>query len=201
MKFPRPKTLVTNDYPDLTITQPALFADLVQNFVHPTPLSHMDSYISASIDFLKHEQKLKSSKLHLNATRIGAELSFIYLTIPPSPIKIKCLIDTGCSNTILHSSIAEKLNLSYKPFNITISTATGESEDAVQGITHTYFTLYPANNPPITHCTSIIISNQLNNLDMILGAEFLFNDKKVHSISKNALTILNDNKKTHCTHV
>ena len=187
MKFPRPKTLVTNEYPDLKITQPALFADLVQNFEHPTPLSHMDSYISASIDFLKHEQKLKSSKLHLHATRIGAELSFIYLTIPPlsdknkMPYRYRML---KYYTTLIHS---RKLNISYKPFNIVISTASGESEDAVQGITHTNFTLYPADNPPKTCCTTIIISNQLNNLDMILGAEFLFNEKKF-TVSQKTLS-------------
>ena len=119
------------------------------NLCTPLPQSNMESYITASIDFLKNEQKIITTKIQLNTTKIGVELSFI-VTIPPSTLKLKCLIDTGCSNTILYTSMAEKINLTYKPFNIIISTATADSEDAVQGITHTNFQLYPTDRPPKT---------------------------------------------------
>ena len=56
MKFPRPRNLLINEYPDLTTEQPELFCELVQQFVHPPPQSNMESYITASIDFLKNEQ-------------------------------------------------------------------------------------------------------------------------------------------------
>ena len=46
--------------------------------------------------------------------------------------------------------MAEKINLTYKPFNIIISTATADSEDAEQGTTHSNFQLYPSDLPPKT---------------------------------------------------
>ena len=102
MKFPRPKNLLLNEYPDLTTGQPELFSELMQQFVHPLPQSNMESYITASIDFLKNEQKIITTKIQLNTTKIGVELSFI-VTIPPSTLKLKCLIDIGCSKyNIVH---------------------------------------------------------------------------------------------------
>ena len=75
----------------------------------------------------------------------------------------------------LDFNVVQLINLSYKPFSIIILTATGVSEDAVQGLTHQNFLLHPYNHQPVTCCTP------MNNFDMILGAELLFNaPQKVH---------------------
>ena len=107
MKFPKPRTLLQNVYPDLIISQPDIFKDMVNNFNKPPINSEMDTYIDASIQHLKSLHKAKQSKLKVNNLSVSSRLSYAYITIPPSTTKIKCLIDTGCSNTIIHSSVAK----------------------------------------------------------------------------------------------
>ena len=55
-------------------------------------------------------------------------------------------MDTGCSNTIIHSSVANKIDLTFKPNKVTLSTATGDAKNAVKGITHTDFTMLQIKN-------------------------------------------------------
>jgi hypothetical protein len=49
MKFPKPKQLVENEYPDLDMTQPELIKHFVQDIVFPTENSLMDKYIYQTI--------------------------------------------------------------------------------------------------------------------------------------------------------
>lgn len=54
MKFPKPKQLVENEYPDLDMTQPELIKHFVQNIVFPSENSLMDKYIYQTIVALKN---------------------------------------------------------------------------------------------------------------------------------------------------
>jgi hypothetical protein len=83
MKFPRPRTLVTNEYPDITDDQPTLFRDVIENLIYPQPNSDMDAYINSSIEFLKNQQKTQRQMLKLNSIQINSSLSFVYIIIPP----------------------------------------------------------------------------------------------------------------------
>jgi dUTPase len=194
MKFPRPRTLVTNEYPDITDDQPTLFRDVIENLIYPQPNSDMEAYINSSIEFLKNQQKTQRQMLKLNSIQINSSLSFVYIIIPPSTRKIKCLVDTGCSNTIIRSEIAKEIKLKFRPYHITLSTATGNSENSVKGITHSKFLFACPDDINIPACTTIIISDLLNHLDMIIGAEFLLNTKKVHSLSGSKITIISNDK-------
>jgi hypothetical protein len=53
MKFPRPRKLEINEYPDLTTTQPELLKYMVNNFISPPPGSDIATYIDQTIQFLK----------------------------------------------------------------------------------------------------------------------------------------------------
>ena len=55
MKFPRPRVLLQNDYPDLIESQPELVKSLIET-VKPPENSPMDEYLKASIDFLKKQK-------------------------------------------------------------------------------------------------------------------------------------------------
>ena len=111
MKFPRPRTLQQNEFPDNISTQPVLFQNLVQNIIHPPENSAMDSYINASIEYLKAQHRLKAKSACLNVTNLESTLYFVNVSFPPSTFKIKCLVDTGASHTIIHHNIISRLNI------------------------------------------------------------------------------------------
>ena len=48
----------------------------------------------------------------------------------------KTLVDTGATNSLMHTSVAEKLGIKYKPIKLRLKTATGVDEDAIKGIAH-----------------------------------------------------------------
>jgi len=58
MKFPRPKHLVENIYPDCTLNQPDIFKALIQKVIRPSKNSPMDKYIQSTIDYLKKAKQL-----------------------------------------------------------------------------------------------------------------------------------------------
>jgi hypothetical protein len=101
------------------------------------------------------------------------------MKIPPLQESIQCLVDTGAANSLLHSDIAKQLPVQIQATSIKLVTATGSSNTAVQGIAHIHFKLSnSAKKNSNLFCTTFIITNQLNELQAILGAEFLFNSKK-----------------------
>jgi hypothetical protein len=53
--------LSENQYPDLSISQPALFKKL-QDFVYPADNSYMSKYFEKTITFLKDKIRSKNSK-------------------------------------------------------------------------------------------------------------------------------------------
>jgi hypothetical protein len=195
MKFPRPRKLEINEYPDLTTTQPELLKYMVNNFISPPPGSDIATYIDQTIQFLKTQHKEKTIATRVNNININRTLPFVSMKIPPFQKSIQCLVDTGAANSLLHSDIAKQLPITIQATSIKLVTATGSSNTAVQGIAHIYFEL-PTSSKKIVnlYCTTFIVTNQLNGLQAILGAEFLLNPNKVSSISASKLSIKSNNK-------
>jgi hypothetical protein len=53
MKFPKPRHLLTNDYPDLTEDQPTILKKLVTQVINPEANSQQAEYIDATIKYIK----------------------------------------------------------------------------------------------------------------------------------------------------
>ena len=53
----------------------------------------------------------------------------------------KTLVDTGATNSLMHTSVAEKFGIKYKPIKLRLKTVTGVDEDAIKGIAHQKFYL------------------------------------------------------------
>ena len=94
MKFPKPRVLEENLYPDLNATQPELLHNLVHNFIHPADNSPMDSYLKNTIQYLKDLQKSKGT-VKINNYSVGSNLFFTNVTINQNSEVIPFLIDTG----------------------------------------------------------------------------------------------------------
>jgi hypothetical protein len=62
MKFPKPKQLFENEYPDLSLTQPELIKHFVQDIAYPQANSIMDKYITQTIDFMKSAKKARADE-------------------------------------------------------------------------------------------------------------------------------------------
>jgi hypothetical protein len=75
MKFPKPRYLVANDYPDLKESQPDLIKRLVQEIVYPKEGTEMQKYLDQSVEFLKPQQKERARKASQKITKVNlAEL-------------------------------------------------------------------------------------------------------------------------------
>ncbi len=195
MKFPRPRKLEINEYPDLTTTQPELLKYMVNNFISPLPGSDIATYIEQTIQFLKTQHKEKAVAARVNNIHINRTLPFVSMKISPLQESIQCLVDTGAANSLLHCDIAKQLPIKIQATSIKLVTATGSSSTAVQGIAHIYFELSSsATKTANLYCTTFIVTNQLNGLQAMLGAEFLLNPNKVSSISASKLALKSNNK-------
>ena len=195
MKFPKPRHLTINEYPDLLEDQPTILQNLVQKCIKPKEHSDENEYIIATIRYIKKKEDDTSRRLRLYSTNVGQKLFFVAMTLPPSTRLIKCLIDTGASNSLLHNDIATELSLSVKPTNMKIATATGTSSDIILGTSHLKFRLSSNKNQPADFCSNFIVTKKLNGMDCILGAEFLLDESKVESISASWLRVLIHGKK------
>jgi Aspartyl protease len=104
----------------------------------------------------------------------------------------RALADTGASNSLMHTSIAHKLKIKYEPIKLLLSTPTGVDDTAVKGIAHLRFKLTTKDGKIILVCANFIISSRLNDLEAILGNEFLFRNINVKSISLDTLEMRNN---------
>jgi hypothetical protein len=104
----------------------------------------------------------------------------------------KALADTGASNSLMHTSVAKRLGINYKPMKLILATATGLDDTAVKRIAHQKFRMRSTDGKIIATCANFIISSRLNGLEAILGNEFLFRNKNVKSISLTRLEMFND---------
>ena len=153
MKFSKPKILQENNYPDLDISQPALLKRLVDEIIYPPENYPISDYID-TLFFAK----LCLTDNNNTHNAVGA------------------LIDTGAANSLLHESVVQKYKIPYEPVSLRLCTANGFDDNAIIGKCHLKFIFHDSNNNQMTRCTNFIISKKLNNLECILGAEFLFSE-------------------------
>ena len=196
MKFPKPRNLTENSYPDLTEDQPTLLNKLVQAIKPKENLAY-DRYIDSSIAFVKSKSKENSKNAKLYQAIVGKKLFFVMAIFPNAKEAIPCLVDTGASNSLLHQSVVSKLDLPMKPTSMRIATATGTSSSIITGTSHLTFQLLNQQKHPTKFCTNFIITKKLNGMQCILGAEFLLDESKVLSISASGLLVINDDKRFH----
>ena len=189
MKFPRPRTLTVNPFPDLQEDEPTMYRKFIQDIVYAPTNSTMDMYYNSTIKYLKDRDKQKAAAARLNQASLGSKLYFIEIVFPPSHRIVKALIDTGASNSLLHSSLAQELKIPMTPTKMRLATATGSSTDAITGVSHLTFRTNPNSAIQPEFCSQFIISNKLNNLQCILGAEFLLDSLKVNNISNQYLNV------------
>ncbi|MFN9905528.1 MAG: hypothetical protein ACK56F_05300, partial [bacterium] len=97
MKFPKPRELKNNDYPDLQEDEPTILRNLIQ-LARPNEGSHIDMYLDSTIKYVKEKQRKKANEVRLNNAAFGNNLYFVDITFPPSTEKFKALVDTGASN-------------------------------------------------------------------------------------------------------
>jgi hypothetical protein len=167
----------------------------------------MDKYFFQTIEALKTakqekardkaKKKLGKDKISVNVSDLGNELfSTICHLVDNSGNKntFSALADTGATNSLMHTSVAHKLNLEYRPLKIGISTATGVDNEAVKGITNLKFRLFTENKTAITCCANFIISSRLNGLEAILGNEFLLKNKNIDSIKLDSIKSIVEDK-------
>ncbi|RPH78852.1 MAG: hypothetical protein EHM77_06535, partial [Planctomycetaceae bacterium] len=185
MKFPKPRVLEENTFPDLTLTQPDLFKKMIRDKVFPNLGTKMDIYFDSTIRFLKEKAKEKTQNLKVNYKKLNKKLYFMINSIGNK--SFNSLIDTGAANSLIHAKLANRLNLSYEPTKMTLMTATGTSEDAILGIAHTTVDMYTEEEVGIVICVDFIVTTQLNGLDAILGAEFLFNTPELKGLDNEGL--------------
>jgi len=189
MKFPKPRHLLTNDYPDLTEDQPTILKKLVTQIINPEENSRQAEYIDATIKYIKKQGEETTKKLKLFNVNVGRNLFFINVQFPPSEEIVTCLVDTGASNSLLHESVVKRLKLPVEPTNMKISTATCTSSDVIVGTSHLKFRLRTENDNSVEFCSNFVITNKLNGLECILGAEFLLDEERVVSISASKLVV------------
>jgi actin-related protein len=187
MKFPKPRTLLENQYPDNVLPLPELLKSIV-NTVRPEPNTPMYSYLDSTIKHLKDLQKKKGQTIELNSCIIGSNLFFLQMIVNDLQLNIPTLVDTGATNSLIHSSLASKLKLKVHPISMKLSTATGVSSTAIKGLTHAKMS-FKLDTGKLAHFNTIfIVSDQLNGLQAILGAEFLLDESRVKHISGSAIT-------------
>jgi hypothetical protein len=192
MKFPKPKKLTKNEYPDLLTPQPELFKELINEIIYPKEGSARERYLKETIDTLKENSKKKAKKLKLNQLFVNRKLYYINMCIQPGEnvkgdTNINALVDTGAANSLIHMDIAKKFNLKYEKCRMTICTATGTDTESIKGIAHIKFRLKTTRNEIIETCANFIVTEKLNDLQCILGADFLMNSGKVTGVSPNSI--------------
>lgn len=69
MKFPKPKILEENRFPDYEKSNPDMMLELYE-LIYPTPDSFMDKYYHTSIEFLKNKKRDKEKKRKEKASKL-----------------------------------------------------------------------------------------------------------------------------------
>ena len=209
MKFPKPKTLVTNEYPDNITPQPILLRNLVQEIIYPEDSSNMGKYIASTIEYIKSDKserakKAKEKVVQVHFHELGKKLYFINIstagTKPYKEIAFHALVDTGAANSLIHISVVQRLGLAYKPIKMVLATASGLDKTAIKGILHLKFALKTKGGKVILCCANFIVTERLNGLQSIIGAEFLMENDFVKSISKSEL-LLTEGTQQHIVEV
>jgi hypothetical protein len=202
MKFPNPKQLFENEYPDLNLMQPELIKHFVQDIAYPQANSLMDKYITQTIDYMKNAKKARldeknKKKVKNNNTKIvenkqkedeqlvsvntctlGNSLYIVvhqWETDNYAYYPFKALADTGSTNSLIHISIVNRYNIPYKPMRLGLSTCGGVDDNSIKGIAHMRIKLRTRKGNYVRYCVNFLVSNKLNGLEAIIGNEILYN--------------------------
>ena len=89
MKFPKPRNLLKNEFPDLTVVQPTIFRKVVSDIIYPEKDTKRDRYIEETVKTLKNRAKQKAKAAKLNKIFINKELYFVPIFIRSSVDKKK----------------------------------------------------------------------------------------------------------------
>ena len=192
MKFPKPRTLSFNDHDDLATPQPKLFKELVNDIIFPPEGSPRDRYLQSTIDDLKERSRKKSKAIKLNQLFINRQLYFLNICLNPEKgmkkdTNVKGLVDTGAANSLIHTDIIKRYGIKYEPGSMVICTATGTDSVSIKGTAHIKFRMRTTKNNIIETCANFIVTEKLNGMDCILGADFLMENNNVVNVSKNCL--------------
>ena len=190
MKFPKPRILSKNEYKELNISHPNLMHKLINEIIYPNESSPRGKYIQASIDKLKEQAKKKNKKIKINQLFVNRKLYFMNICFPHKENfdgNIHCLVDTGAANSLIHSSIVHELKIPFEPCQMTICTATGTDAHSIKGIAHVKVKIKTTRKKIIQTCVNFIVTEKLNGLQCIIGADFLMDNEYVAGISGDNL--------------
>jgi hypothetical protein len=109
---------------------------------------------------------------------------------------VQALVDTGAANSLIHTKTASRLGIEYEPCKMTICTATGTDTESVKEIAHTKILMRTTKNKIVSSCINFIVTDKLNGMDCIIGADFLMDDKNVTGVS-NMNIIYKDERGSH----
>ena len=182
MKFPKPRQLTQNTYDDWDESQPNLFRRLVNDIIFPAEGSIRDQYYQRTILEMKEEKKKKTTKVRLNQLSVNQKLFFMNLFFKTNKLidsNIQCLVDTGAANSLVHTSVINRLGITYEPCKMTICTATGTDSESVKGIAHINVKIITTKKRTLDTCINFIVTDKLNGLDCIIGADVLLEGKNV----------------------
>jgi len=82
MKFPKPRELKNNEYPDLQEDEPTLLRNLMQ-LARPSEGSHIDMYLNSTIKFVKEKQRKKGKRGQAEQCSLRKQSLFCRHNIPP----------------------------------------------------------------------------------------------------------------------
>jgi hypothetical protein len=188
MKFARPRKLQADTYNDLNTPQPELFHELCNKIIYLQENSDRERYIMRSIEDLKARAKTKNKTVKLNQLLINRKLYFMNICIctkemDSTDTNVQALVDTGAANSLIHTKTASRLGIKYEPCKMTLCTATGKDTESVKGIAHTKILMRTTKNKIVSSCINFIVTDKLNGMDCIIGADFLMDDKNVTGVS------------------
>ena len=201
MKFPKPKVLRKNDRADLTTPQPQLFRELVNDLIFPPEGSPRDKYIQKTIDDLKERSRKKTKSVKINKLFVNRKLYYINICVEPGEgIKgdsnIKGLVDTGAANSVISLNVVNKFKLNYEKCRMTICTATGMDTESVKGVAHIKFRMKSTKNKIIETCANFIVTDMVNDMECIIGADFLMDSNEITGVTKDSI-VYKDAEATH----
>lgn len=201
----KPHMLAENVHPEINISKPDLFKKLIHDVIYPDKHSDMQRYYDITLDFLKGQSHRKIDKISVNANAnihmhklLFLDLCFDVPRSVPDHLSapmdtggknsllhehVSALIDTGCERSLLHESVAKKLRISYEPLSLTLCTASGNDKQAVVGKCHLQFITHDHLGRDLLCCNDFVVTKKLNNLQAILGVDFLFKNDRTIAIN------------------
>ena len=132
-----------NEYPDSTLSQPALMRKLVSEIVFPEVGTENDNYLDVTIKYLrelkkKKEQKARERSLAVHRIELNTRSYFCAVDLKGNKeditgVCLLALVDTGAANSLIHTEVAERLGIKYTPITLNMHTASGIEKDAIKG--------------------------------------------------------------------